>query len=88
MFTAAGAQSYKITVQAKGYSSGIAYLAYHMGKNLNVEDSTAVSNKGVAIFEGKKKLPGGIYALVLPGKTKLVDFFVDKEQLINISIDI
>jgi peroxiredoxin len=87
IFTIANAQSYKVTVHAPGYTNGIAYLAYHMGKNLNVEDSAAMSNKGIAVFEGKRKLPGGIYAMVLPGKTKLVDFFIDKEQQINMSID-
>jgi len=84
---AAGAQSFKINLQATGYTSGIAYLTYHSGKNLNVEDSAAVSSKGTAVLEGKRKLPGGIYSIVLPGKSKLVDFFIDKEQLINISID-
>ena len=83
----ASAQSYSVTLHAPGYKSGIAYLTYHMGKNLNVEDSAAVNNKGIAIFEGKRKLPGGIYAMVLPGKNKLVDFFIDKEQVINITID-
>ncbi len=83
----AGAQTYKVTLSTPDYKSGTAYLVYHMGKNLNIEDSAAVSNKGVAVFEGKRKLPGGIYAMVLPGKSKLVDFFIDKEQVINIKID-
>jgi peroxiredoxin len=81
------ANSYKVTLLAPGYTNGIAYLTYHNGKNLNIEDSAAVNNKGVAIFEGKRKLPGGIYAMVLPGKSKLVDFFIDKEQIISIKID-
>lgn len=86
-FIALHAQNYKVTLHAPAYKSGIAYLTYHMGKNLNVEDSAAVSNKGIAIFQGKRKLPGGIYAVVLPGKSKLVDLFIDKEQLIDITID-
>lgn len=81
------AQSFKVTLNAPQYKSGIAYLTYHMGKNLNVEDSAAVSPKGIAIFQGKRKLPGGIYSVVLPGKSKLVDFFVDKEQIISVQID-
>ena len=80
-------QNYKVTLQAGQYKSGIAYLAYHMGKNLAVEDSAAVTNKGVAIFSGKKKLLSGIYAMVLPGQSKSVDFLVDKEQVITIKID-
>jgi peroxiredoxin len=80
-------ESYKVTLNIPQYKSGIAFLVYHMGKNLNLEDSAAVSNKGVAIFQGKRKLPGGIYAVVLPGKDKIVDLFIDKEQQVNISID-
>ena len=81
------AQSFKVRLNAPQYKSGIAYLTYHMGKNLNVEDSAAVSAKGLAIFQGKRKLPGGIYSVVLPGKSKLVDFFIDKEQVISVQID-
>ena len=86
-FNQARSQNYKVTLQTSQYTSGIAYLTYHMGKNLNVEDSAAVNSKGVAFFTGKKKLPPGIYALVLPGKSKSVDFLVDKEQLITVKID-
>jgi thiol-disulfide isomerase/thioredoxin len=86
-FTTAYSQSYKVTLQTSQYKSGIAYLTYHMGKNLNVEDSAAVSSKGIAVFSGKRKLPAGIYALVLPGKSKSVDFLIDKEQLITIKTD-
>lgn len=84
---AAHAQNYKVTLETSQYKSGIAYLTYHMGKNLNVEDSAAVTSKGIAIFSGKRTLPAGIYALVLPGKSKSVDFLIDKEQQITIKID-
>ena len=86
-FAQSFSQNYKVTLQAPQYHTGIAYLTYHMGKNLAVEDSAAVSSKGVAIFAGKRKLPAGIYAMVLPGKNKSVDFLIDKEQLISIKID-
>ncbi|MEP7110386.1 MAG: redoxin domain-containing protein [Ferruginibacter sp.] len=81
------AQNFKVTLQAPQYKSGIAYLTYHMGKNLNIEDSAAVNSSGVAIFTGKRKLPGGVYAMVLPGKRITIDFFVDKEQLISMKVD-
>jgi len=58
-----------------------------MGPNLNVEDSAAVNSKGVAVFTGKRKLPPGIYAMVLPGKRITLDFFVDKEQVITVKVD-
>ncbi|MBC7424599.1 MAG: DUF5106 domain-containing protein [Ferruginibacter sp.] len=86
-FASAQSQSFKVTLQTTQYKSGIAYLTYHMGKSLAVEDSAAVNSNGVAIFAGKRKLQPGIYALVLPGKSKSVDFLIDKEQLITIKVD-
>ena len=86
-FQYSSAQGYLVTLHTPSYRSGITYLTYHMGKNLNVADSAAINNKGEAIFKGKEKLPGGIYAIVFPGKNISVDFFVDKEQVITINAD-
>ena len=86
-FAAALSQNYKVTLQTSQYKSGIAYLTYHMGKSLNAEDSAVVSNKGIAIFTGKRHLPGGIYSIVFPGRNRTLDFFIDKEQVINIKAD-
>ncbi|MEO8861651.1 MAG: redoxin domain-containing protein [Ginsengibacter sp.] len=81
------AQGYKVTLQTPNYNSGIAYLTYYYGKNINVEDSEVVNNKGVAVFQKKEKLQPGVYSIVFPGKDKLFDFLVDKEQIINIKAD-
>ncbi|MEO6489665.1 MAG: DUF4369 domain-containing protein [Ferruginibacter sp.] len=81
------AQGYNITLKIPGYRSGITYLAYHMGKNLNVADSAAVSNTSTAVFKGSTKLPGGIYSIVFPGKNFTADFFIDKEQTLSITAD-
>lgn len=83
----ARAQQFKVNLNAPGYTSGIAYLTYHSGKNLNVEDSAVMTRNATAVFTGKRKLPAGIYSVVLPGKSKMVDFFVDKEQVISVKID-
>lgn len=81
------AQGYQVSVQSN-YKSGIAYLAFHSGtNNFSVQDSTAVSNKGLAIFKGKTKLLPGIYAIVFPGKIFSADFLIDKEQNISIKAD-
>lgn len=85
--SASKGQGYSVTLKTPSYKSGIAYLTYHMGKNLNIEDSAAVNNQGVAVFKGKKTLPGGIYAIVFPGKNLTADFFIDKEQVISITAD-
>ena len=49
------AQGYHIQVHTPYKSAGIAYLTYHFGKNLNVQDSVAIDDKGIAHFDGKEK---------------------------------
>lgn len=81
------AQGYQVSLTAPQYKSGIAYLTYYMGPNLNVVDSAAVTNTGTAIFKGSKKLAPGVYVIVLPGKSLRTDFLVDKEQRIAVRTD-
>jgi thiol-disulfide isomerase/thioredoxin len=57
-----------------------------MGKSMNIEDSAMMSAKGTTVFKGAKTLPGGIYTIVFPGKRLTMDFFIDKEQQINITV--
>ncbi len=86
-FLSSNAQDYKVTLQTPDYKSGLAYFTYYYGKNMNVQDSAIVNSKGIAVFEGKGKLPPGVYSIVFPGKNKLFDFLVGKEQVINIKAD-
>lgn len=81
------AQGYKVTLQAPDYNSGLAYLIYYYGKNMNVQDSAVVNAKGTAIFQSRDKLTPGVYSIVFPGKNKLYDFLVDKGQDITIKVD-
>ncbi len=78
---------YQVTMQTPNYKSGLAWLTYYYGKNINVEDSALVNSKGIAVFKKNQKLQPGIYSIVFPGKNKLVDFLVDKEQFITIKAD-
>lgn len=79
--------SFIVTLKSKNYKEGIAYFCYRMGEKLNVEDSAAIESNGTALFVGKRRLPGGIYTIVFPGKTISADFFIDKEQQISIEAD-
>ena len=80
-------QGYTVTLRAPAYKSGIAYLTYYMGTNLNIADSAAFNNNGLAIFKGKGKLFPGIYVVVFPGKQLRTEFLLDKEQVISITAD-
>jgi thiol-disulfide isomerase/thioredoxin len=86
LYLCVAAQSYKVSLQSN-YKSGIAYLTHYAGSNLNVDDSAAINSKGLAVFQGKRKLPSGIYAIVFPGKKLTADFLIGKEQLISIKAD-
>jgi peroxiredoxin len=86
-FSTAQAQGFKVTLETPNYKSGLAYLTYYYGKNMNVEDSAIVNTKGIAIFQKQEKLLPGVYSIVFPGKNKLFDFLVDKEQVIRIKAD-
>lgn len=84
---AVNAQGFKVTLQTPDYRSGLTYLTYYYGKNINIEDSAIINDKGIAVFEKKEKLQPGVYSIVFPGKNKLYDFLVDKEQVISIKAD-
>ena len=87
MFSASFAQGFKVTLQTPNYTGGLAYLTYYYGKNINIEDSAIISDNGVAVFEKNEKLLPGVYSIVFPGKNKLFDFLVGKEQEISIKAD-
>ncbi len=86
-FSNLNAQGFKVTLQTPDYNNGLAYLTYYYGKSMNVEDSALVNSKGFAVFQKKQKLLPGVYSIVFPGKNKIFDFLVDKEQTINIKAD-
>lgn len=82
----ANAQSFRITLLAPQFKSGITYLTFANGNNFSVEDS-AVFKNGKAIFTGKRRLPGGVYSIFFPGKTHRSDFLVNKQQVLTIQAD-
>lgn len=79
------AQGYQVSLQSNA-GKGYAYLTYYAGGSLNVEDSAAVSNTGLAIFKGNKTLPPGIYSIVFPGKRLSADFLIGKTKKQTIQI--
>jgi len=82
----AKSQGYQVTLKAPQVRSGIVYLTYYLGPNLNIADSAAAGNAGITLFKGKNKLLPGIYVIVFPGKMSRVEFLVDKSQQITISV--
>ena len=80
-------QGFKVTLQCNGFRSGIVYLTYYMGNNLNIADSAAFNENGLAVFKGPGRLYPGIYVIVFPGKQLRTEFLLDKEQTLSITAD-
>lgn len=77
-----------VKFKTNSYKEGIAYLCFHMGKNLNIEDSAAMQPNGTVQFYSGETSPGGIYAIVFPGKRYTFDFFIsNNDSLITLSAD-
>lgn len=62
-------QAYRIEVQVEGLKDTSLLLGYHFGDKKFVKDTAKVDSKGVAVFTGDSLLKGGIYLVILPGKT-------------------
>ncbi len=86
-YLATFSQGFKVTLQCNGFRSGIVYLTYYMGNNLNIADSAAFNENGLAVFKGPGKLYPGIYVIVFPGKQLRTEFLLDKEQTLSITSD-
>lgn len=79
-------QGYKIKATVKGLKSDTCYLGHYYGQ-YNYIDDTAISNSnGEMLFEGKEKLPGGMYFIVLP-KTKYFEIVITNEQNFSLETD-
>lgn len=60
---------YEIKVHINGLHDSTIYLGNHYGEKQYVRDTIKLDHNGWATFSGKDSLPGGIYLIVLPGKT-------------------
>lgn len=75
------AQGYQLTVQSKQFKDGKVFLAHYMGKSTYLADSALFNNQGLAVMKGKEALPGGIYLIILPGKSQPhFEILMDKNQ--------
>jgi len=64
------AQGYNIKIKIKGTLPGdTILLANYYGNKQYVKDSAFVDAKSTVVFSGKEALPGGLYMVVIPGKT-------------------
>jgi thiol-disulfide isomerase/thioredoxin len=70
---------YAIQFQVTGLSDTTAYLAYYYGDKTYLRDTARVNHTGHFVFDGKEKLPQGVYMLILD-KSRVMDFVIGDNQ--------
>ena len=81
------AQGYELTIRLKNYTSGKMFLAHYMGKGTYLADSAMIGADGTAVLKGKEALPGGIYLVVFPGKSRYFEMLLDQKQHYSLEAD-
>src|ERR1017187_9745597 len=77
---AGNTDGYNIKIKVKGLKEGsTCMLANYYGEKQYIKDSAKVNAKGQVIFQGKEKMPQGIY-LFVPANRKYFDFVMDEKQ--------
>ncbi len=79
-------QGYSINGKIKGLHNTVCYFGNHYGNKQYIKDTAKVDNEGNFVFQGKEKLPGGIYLVVPPSK-KYFEIIIDKEQNFSFETD-
>jgi alkyl hydroperoxide reductase subunit AhpC len=62
-------QGYDIKIQVNGLSDSTVILGHYLSKSMYPDDTVKLDKKGAAVFNGNKKLPEGIYIILLPNSS-------------------
>ncbi len=81
------AKGYALSITIKPYQNKTVYIGYYYGNRKGIIDSIQLDEYGKGHFEGEKPLPHGVYFLVSPQKTILLEFLIDREQQFGIEAD-
>jgi hypothetical protein len=74
---------YQIIVHVPSLKDSACYLANYYGDKQYIQDTVKSDANGIVVFEGKDRLPGGIYLFVFPDK-RYFEIIVDKEQYFSL----
>lgn len=80
-------KGYEIRITFKPFKNQYVYLGHYSGKQMPIDDSVMLNDKGEGIFKGTKPLGGGIYIIGYPGKDRYFEILVDKQQHFSIIAD-
>ena len=77
---------HKIDITMPVFSGDTLIFGHYFRETLIIKDSAVLDSKGKGIFEGNDILPGGLYTIYLPNKTRF-DVIIDKDQFFSITAD-
>ncbi len=86
LYTFGADPGYSIKVRIKGLSNTKCYLGNYYGDKQYVKDTVKVDANGKFTFEGKERLPGGIYLIITPEK-KYFEVLITDEQHFSMETD-
>ncbi len=78
--------AYSVKIKVVGVKDSMCYLANYYGDKQYIHDSARSDANGRYVFEGKEKLPGGIYLFVLPTR-KYFEVLIDHDQFFTMETD-
>ncbi len=78
---------YHISVTLPPYKNDTVFLASYYGKSNRIADTVILNDKSEGVFEGKEKLPRGIYFLVSPERTLLFEILMDDTQQFSVQMN-
>lgn len=74
------AQTYQITIEAKGYPGDTLLLGYHYGHRQYLRDTAFRNASGEFIFDGSSALEPGLYMAIFPPKNEFVQFSISEAE--------
>ena len=75
---------YRIKVEIEQYEGDTLILAYYLGNNQYVKDTT-YREKGKFVFTGKELLAIGTYIIIVPPKNEIIQILIADDQDMSIS---
>lgn len=77
---------HKIKISMPAFSGDTLILGHYFRESLIIQDTAILNPKGQGEFVGNKTLPGGLYLVYLPNKSRF-DLLIDKNQEFSITAD-
>jgi thiol-disulfide isomerase/thioredoxin len=83
---AAFSQGYEIKIKINNLRDTSVVLGHHLANNFIVDDTAKLNGKGIGVFSGKQKLPGGMYFVLLPARVYF-DILIGEDQVFYMEND-